>query len=189
MLVDDDPLVRRGLTLLFELGSEFVVTNEADDGSDVLATLAASPVDVLLMDVQMKRTSGLVTASNVRRRYPHMRIVLMSSFADEKFITHALNAGADDFVVKSSPMKVFFTALKPTWREADPAPATGVSGRNLTARELYVATCVAKGMSTENIAVDMNVSPSTVKTYISRVYTKLDLHNRVQLANFINTSS
>jgi DNA-binding NarL/FixJ family response regulator len=181
MIVDDDRLVRAGLRLLFRAMPEITVVTEASDGSDVLRQLSQIPVDVILSDVRMRTMHGTAMIPSVRDRYPDVRIVLMSCTVGVDFAEHARNAGADAFVPKTAPAEQIRDAVV-----GSIVTGLGRPRRLLTVRESAVASFVASGSSNAQISDALNLSPNTVKTYVSRVMAKLEVENRVQLANLLN---
>lgn len=181
MIVDDDPLVRVGLRLLFRSMPEISVEAEASDGAEVLAELARTPVDVVLSDVRMRALNGIAMIASIRDRFPDIRIVLMSSTVGAEFGEHARNAGADAFVPKTAPASVLRDVIV-----GSPRSSGARRMRVLTDRESIVADLVAAGANNADISRELNLSVNTVKTYVSRVMTKLDVDNRVQLANLLN---
>ncbi|MFC7431609.1 MULTISPECIES: response regulator [unclassified Agrococcus] len=181
MIVDDDPLVRVGLRLLFRSMPEISVEAEASDGAEVLPELARTPVDVILSDVRMRTLNGVAMIASIRDRHPDVRIVLMSSTVGAEFGDHARNAGADAFVPKTAPAGHLRDVIV-----GSPPHGGHRTRRVLTDRESVVANLVATGANNADISRELNLSVNTVKTYVSRVMTKLDVDNRVQLANLLN---
>lgn len=182
LIADDDPLVRTGLrSLLRQDGLEIVA--EAPDGAAVLRLLDAIRVDVLLMDVQMPRLNGVAAIAPVRARLPEARIVLMTTFDADRFAVHAKAAGADAFVRKSAPVAELLAAI---YGRAVTETRGRVGAARLSPRERDVGLRIASGSSNEQIASELGVSINTVKTYVSRLFSKFGVGNRVQLANALN---
>lgn len=182
LLVDDDPLARHGLRALLALSGVRVV-GEARDGRTALRALAGQPVDTVLMDVRMPGMSGAAAVRPIREAYPAVRIVLMTSFRPDAFAAHAAMLGADGFVSKSSSLPALLAAIVGETR--DPS-FDAHQQTELSPRESDVAFRIATGETNEQIARALGVSVNTVKTYVSRLFTKLMVSNRVQLANSIN---
>jgi DNA-binding NarL/FixJ family response regulator len=186
LVVDDDALVRAGLRLALRSVSGIRIVAEASSGNGAISALEQTPVDVVLMDVHMKSTNGIAATQVMRVRHPRIRIVLMSAFADEEFVVHARNVGADAFVPKEAALGEFAKAiLGSRQRTLDGARDAGGSV-SLSPQEHAVADRVAQGRSNEQIAAELNLSVNTVKTYASRIFTKVGVKNRVQLANLVN---
>jgi DNA-binding NarL/FixJ family response regulator len=184
LIVDDDALVRTGLRLALRSVPGLRIVTEASSGNMALSAMTHTRIDVVLMDVHMKNTNGIAATQVMRARYPGVRIVLISAFADEEFAVHARNVGADAFVPKEAELGEFVRAiLGATAPTEAPNAASGVS---LSPQEFAVADRMAQGRSNEQIAADLNLSINTVKTYGSRIFSKVGVKNRVQLANRIN---
>ncbi|RKS85702.1 LuxR family two component transcriptional regulator [Microbacterium sp. AG790] len=189
LIVDDDPIVRLGLRLLFRSIPELDIVGEAADGSEVIGLLEAMPVDAVLMDVRMRHVNGIVAARAIRQRFPDLRIVLMSSLLNEDFSEHARNIGSTAFVSKTASAETIRKAIIGSRTERADDPATPPSRLDaLTPRELSVARAVAMGLSNDGVAQELHLSVNSVKTYVSRCLAKLGLENRVQLANEVSAS-
>lgn len=182
VIVDDDSLVRTGLRLLLRAENHIAVTAEAKNGAEALLVLANQPCDVVVMDVRMPGSNGLATARTIRAQHPGVRIVLMTSFADHEFAAHALNSGAHAFVPKTAAAEDFIAAIVGESVEGalDPHSPSPLSGRERT-----VVNHIAAGLNNDEIALRMSLSPNTVKTYVSRIFTKLNVRNRVELVNLM----
>lgn len=182
IVVDDDPLARAGLRALLQR-EELEIVAEAADGAGLLRLLDVVRVDVVLMDVQMPRLSGVAAIAPVRARQPGLRVVLMTSFDSGRFAEHARVAGADAFVRKSASISELLSAIHGQ-TVAPTRPRPGLA--KLSPRERDVGTRIAGGRSNEEIATELGVSVNTVKTYVSRLFGKFGVSNRVQLANELN---
>lgn len=187
LLVDDDPIVRMGLMLMLRSMREIEIIAEARDGAEVLQIIERENIDAILMDVRMPTVHGIAASRAVRARYPHVRIVLMSTMHNDDFAAHATNLGCAGFVAKSDSPAAFRAALVGKSRAHQLAPRPYRPQLNMLSRgEFEVAELVARGYANSQIADELHLSVNTVKTYVSRCLAKLDLTNRVQLANAIN---
>lgn len=186
-IIDDDPLVVIGLRTLLERAHNIEIVGCANDGSGALAVIAQTEADTLLMDIQMPGTSGFSAMVTVRNHYPQLRIVLMTAHAPQRFEPHAIALGADAFVRKTAPIQEFVDAVR-GWSppQRDQNHARNHPLPPLSTRETEVGRKIARGQTNEEIAQDLGVSINTVKTYSSRLFTKLHVSNRVQLANLLN---
>ncbi|GIT80769.1 DNA-binding response regulator [Leifsonia sp. LS1] len=185
LIVDDDPIVRRAFRLALH-GETITVVGEASDGVDALLLLEThrNLIDVVLLDVRMPTMSGIATVNPIRVRFPAVRIVLTTSFLDDSLSAHISNMGAHGFVAKSAPIDDFTRAILGDQRRSEEPP--GVIETTLTTRERSVAALVAEGYSNSGIAAVLGLSVNTVKTYTSRIFAKLGVRNRVQLANRVS---
>ena len=203
LLVDDDPLVRAGLSLMLGGADDIEIVGEAADGADVGPLADRTRPDVVLMDIRMPGVDGLTATERLRARQDPPQVVLLTTFHADEQVLRALRAGAAGFVLKDTPPAEIVDAvrrvaagdpvLSPTVTRQlmDHAAGTAADTRRdharerLTAlndREREVAVAVGRGLSNAEIAGELYMSVATVKTHVSRVLAKLDLNNRVQIA-------
>ncbi|MFC4493490.1 response regulator [Streptomyces ovatisporus] len=208
LLVDDDPLVRSGLRLMFGGAPDVDVVGEAADGSEVQPLVERHSPDVVLMDIRMPVVDGLEATEALRRREQPPEVIALTTFHTDAHVLRALRAGAAGYVLKdTSPEEIVEAVRKVAAGEPVLSPEvtrqliSQVSGgadrdkraiwarRQLDAlgeREREVAVAVAKGRSNAEIAAELYMSVPTVKTHVSRILTKLKLNNRVQIALLAN---
>ncbi|WP_407566393.1 response regulator [Streptomyces sp. 184] len=189
------------------------VVGEAADGSEVQALVAAHAPDVVLMDIRMPRLDGLAATEALRRRAEPPEVLVLTTFHTDEHVLRALRAGAAGFVLKDTPPREIVEAVRKV-AAGEPAlsPAViqqliaQVSGADtagpgqaeerarrargrlaaLGEREREVAVAVGRGRSNAEIAAELYMSLPTVKTHVSRILTKLDLNNRVQIALLVH---
>jgi len=202
-VVDDEALVRRGLTLLLRLEPELEVVGEAADGAAAVALVRRERPDVVLMDIRMPGTDGL-TATRTLMADPgtaSTRVLILTTFDQDEYVFAAIRAGASGFLLKDTPPDQLLAAihvvaggdalLAPAVTRRlieefvrrspkDPRmPATGLD--LLTDRETEVLRAVAHGRSNAEIAAELFISYATAKTHVSRLLTKLQVRDRAQL--------
>lgn len=196
LLVDDQELVRSGLTRILRRRDGFVVVGECEDGDQVAGAVDALRPDVVVMDLRMRRTSGIEATAELRRRAAAPPVLVLTTFDDDELLSGALRAGAAGFLLKDSPAEdvvraVAAVAAGHAWLDpsvtgrvleryrATPAPASppGVV-ESLTAREREVLELIGRGLSNGEIAAALVISEVTVKSHIGRIFTKLDLRDR-----------
>jgi DNA-binding NarL/FixJ family response regulator len=198
LIADDQPLLRGGFALILGSDPDITVVAEASDGVEVLAAAREHHPDVVLMDIRMPRMDGIeatrhLTASPVA---PGVRVLVLTTFDGDEYVYHALRAGASGFLLKDVAPTDLIAAVKIVAAgESLLAPAITrrlienfVAGPGaeitlppLTERERDVLDAVARGLSNMEIAAEMFVSYSTVKTHVSHLLTKLDARDRAQL--------
>lgn len=204
VIVDDDPFVRSGLRLI--LDSDLIeVIAEAADGDEALALIARERPDLVLLDIRMPRVDGITVTRALRERGDTVRILVLTTFDTDELVLDALRAGANGFLLKDTPPSDIVAAIHKTIGgepvlspaatarlienvAARPDPAvTRARGRiaSLTDRERDVALAVASGRSNPQIAAELFVSVTTVKTHISALLTKLGARNRVDIARTV----
>ena len=204
LLVDDQPLLRTGFRLILDAESHLSVVGEAGDGKTAVQTTKRLLPDVVLMDIRMPGMDGIdatrdiVTwAAGVGRS---VRVLVLTTFDLDEYVVEALRAGASGFMLKDAPPEELVGAIDvvadgaaivaPTVtrrlldRFAARLPATHDSGtqllEQLTEREREVLRLLARGLSNAEIAADLVVSETTIKTHVGNVLTKLRLRDRVQ---------
>jgi len=198
LVADDESLIRAGVVaILASAGDVSVVAEAADGRAAVDAALARRP-DVALVDIRMPGLDGLAAVDEMRRHLPDLRAVMLTSFGDPPNVAHALRSGAAGFVLKNCAPDELLRAVRAAHAgdaylspavtrlvlgmvtPADPGRAALLA--RLTDRETDVLRRVAEGLSNAEIARALRMSETTIKTYVSRVLTKLDCANRVQAA-------
>jgi DNA-binding NarL/FixJ family response regulator len=201
LLVDDDPLVRSGLRLMLAAAPDIEVVGEASDGTEVLALVERLAPRVVLMDIRMPGMDGLAATERLRDLSAPPEVVVLTTFNADDHVLRALRAGAAGFLLKDTPPGEIVASvrrvaagdpvLSPAVTQRLIAHVTGSSRdtrqarRRLAAlgdREREVALAIGQGKSNAEIAADLYMSLPTVKTHVSRILTKLDLNNRVQIA-------
>ncbi|WP_430787467.1 response regulator transcription factor [Actinoplanes sp. G11-F43] len=206
LIVDDDPLVRAGLSMILSGDDEVSVVGQAADGAEVPDAVARCEPDVVLMDIRMPGVDGLAATETLRRRPGAPEVLVLTTFDADEFVLRALRAGASGFLLKDTPPgQIRAAVLKVAKGEAMLSPsvtrqliahvAGGMPperGRSsellglLSTREREVALAVARGRSNAEISTELHMSVATVKAHVSRVLTKLDLNNRVQVALLVH---
>jgi DNA-binding NarL/FixJ family response regulator len=205
LIVDDDGLVRSGLRLMLSGSERVEVVAEAEDGSAVLGAVDAHRPDVVLMDLRMPKVDGLAATELLRRQPRPPRVLVLTTFDADELVLRALRAGADGFLLKDTPPGEIVKAielvaagdgiLSPAVArqliehiagEGAGADARRAAARQrldaLTDREREVARAIGQGKSNADIAAELYMSVATVKAHVTRVLSKLDAENRVQIA-------
>jgi DNA-binding NarL/FixJ family response regulator len=205
LIVDDDALVRTGLSMMLAGAEDLQIVAEADDGDKVAALVAEHTPDVVLMDIRMPRVDGLAATEALRKHPDAPEVIVLTTFDADEFVLRALRAGASGFLLKDTPPTEILAAvrrvalgeatLSPTVTRqliahvAGPQPARSESVRllnRLSDRERDVALALGRGKSNAEISAELFMSVATVKAHVSRVLTKLDLNNRVQVALLVH---
>ncbi len=203
LVTDDDPLLRAGLSLMLGGVSALEVVAEAADGHQAVAAVEEHGVDVVLMDLRMPGMDGIEATRRISSGQDAPKVLVLTTFDADDYVVRALSAGAAGFLLKDTPPPQIVAAiekvaagepmLSPTVTEHLIRRVTADSddGRRagairlvdtLTDRELEVARAIGQGRSNAEIATDLFMSVATVKAHISRIFTKLDAGNRVQVA-------
>src|SRR4051795_2356555 len=195
LLVDDQELVRSGLTRILRRRDGFLVVGECEDGDQVEAAVEELRPDVVVMDLRMRRTSGIDATAELRRHDDAPPVLVLTTFDDDELLSGALRAGAAGFLLKDSPAEDVVrgvAAVAAGQALLDPAVTGRVLERfraasegvrpqpveQLTAREREVLELMGRGLSNGEIASTLVISEVTVKSHIGRIFMKLDLRDR-----------
>jgi DNA-binding NarL/FixJ family response regulator len=203
LIADDDALVRSALTMMLSGTDDIRVVAEVADGAEVEAAVGAYRPDLVLMDIRMPRMDGLAATELVRARADAPSVIVLTTFDADDQVLRALRAGASGFLLKDTPPPEILRAVRlvaageamlsptVTRRLLDHFAGGGTDDRRSTAagllerltdREREVAVAIAEGKSNAEIAATLYMSVATVKAHVSRLLTKLELNNRVQIA-------
>ncbi|MGI5169311.1 response regulator transcription factor [Spirillospora sp. CA-253888] len=207
LIVDDDALVRAGLTMILAGAEDLEVVADVADGAEVVAAVNEHRPDVVLMDIRMPRVDGLAATERLRARREPPEIIILTTFDSDEHILRAMRAGAGGFLLKHTPPPEIIRAIRQV-AAGEPmiSPAvlrkmmgyvavTGVDPRRDRARALLerlsegeraVAALVGQGRTNSEIGRELSLSVATVKAYVSRLLTKLELNNRVQIALLVH---
>lgn len=195
MLVDDHPIVRSGVRAVLEAHLDLQVTAEAADGAGALAALAAEsagqePVDVVLMDLQLgEGMDGIAATAEIRRRWPQVAVLVLTTFDTESDILAAVGAGAAGYLLKDAPSEQIADAVRQAaagQKTLAPQVAATLMGRAaggaevLSAREIELLELIACGATNRGAARELFISEATVKTHLVHVYAKLGVDNRTE---------
>lgn len=200
LLVDDQQLIRDGFRLMLDLEPDMEVVGEAADGKAALEATARLHPDVVLLDIRMPVMDGLETTRRLTAAHTAAAILVLTTFDLDEYVYQALRDGARGFLLKDAPREQLVHAVRVVaGGEALLAPAitrrlierfvhqsrTRAAGvppelAGLTERERTVLTLLARGLSNAEIAVELVVGESTVKTHVARVLAKLRVRDRVQ---------
>jgi DNA-binding NarL/FixJ family response regulator len=204
VLVDDDALVRSGLRMMLAGAEGIEVVGEADDGRGALGTVDRHRPDVVLMDIRMPQVDGIAATRLLRSQPDPPAVLVLTTFDADELVLRALRAGAAGFLLKDTPPAEIVRAielvdagdsmLSPAVTRQLIALVAGDSDAGarrdgarellatLSAREHEVALAVGQGRSNAEIAAELHMSVATVKAHVSRLLSKLDVDNRVQIA-------
>jgi DNA-binding NarL/FixJ family response regulator len=197
LIADDQSMVRAGFRMLLDGEEGLEVVAEASNGLEAVDKAARYDPDVVLMDIRMPDLDGLEATRRILASDPHARVLILTTFGLDEYVYEALRIGASGFVLKDDPPEQLIAAvrtiatgeglLSPSVttrvirefaRRPRPKPADGFD--QLTGRELDVFRLIARGLSNAEIAGELFLSDTTVKTHVTHVLQKLNLRDRVQ---------
>ncbi|MFE4540131.1 response regulator [Streptomyces scopuliridis] len=196
LLVDDHQVVRRGLRTFLEIQDDIEVVGEASDGAEGIARAEELRPDVVLMDIKMPGTDGIEALRKLRELGNPARVLIVTSFTEQRTVVPALRAGASGYVYKDVDPEALAGAIRSVHAGhvllqpevagallAQDEPGAGQGrGTSLTDREREVLSLIADGRSNREIARALVLSEKTVKTHVSNILMKLDLSDRTQAA-------
>jgi two-component system, NarL family, response regulator LiaR len=189
MIVDDHGMVRRGLMTYLKNEADIQMVGEARDGQEAVQLCAQLQPDVILMDLMMPKLDGVAATHLIRKQWPQVRIIALTSFGEKELVQNALQAGAISYLLKNVSGTDLAEAIRAAGAgrsilaaeaiealiqpSVEPAP-----GVDLTSRERDVLALLVKGLSNPEIADRLSISRATVKVHISNILAKLEVSNR-----------
>ena len=196
-IVDDHPIVRRGIKDLLETEPGIEVLGEATNGQEAISGIATAQPDLILMDLVMPEMDGIEATRQIKARWPEVRVLVLTSFASDEKVFPAIKAGALGYLIKDTGPNELVRAIRQvhagqvilhpliaqklltevsTPSEAPPTPEP------ITEREMDVLKLIARGLSNQEIAETLVISVATVYTHVSNILGKLHLASRTQAA-------
>ncbi|GAA3974269.1 response regulator transcription factor [Thermobifida alba] len=205
VVAEDDDLSRAALAELVDSAPGMAVRARARNGREAVAAVREHRPDVVLMDIRMPVLDGLAATRLVCDHHPGTRVVVLTTFDLDEYVYEALRAGASGFLLKNAPPEEILRAVR-TARDGNAMLAPEVTRRmiahvaprhrtadrsrfrGLTERERDVVAAITRGLSNEEIAAELFLSKATVKTYLSRLFTRLGVRDRTQLVILVYES-
>ncbi|WP_102347585.1 response regulator transcription factor [Bacillus sp. Marseille-P3661] len=209
-IADDQTLMREGLQIIINLEEDMEVIGTASNGQETLEQVRKLPPDIVLMDVKMPIMDGIECTKRLKKEFPHMIILILTTFPDEKFIIEGLGSGANGFFIKGINYENLITSIRKAAQGQLMIPAEVASklaaklheyyninsfetklqqlkdmNIHLTDREYDIIKLLSEGLSNRLIANRLYLSEGTVKNYISEIYQKLNVKNRQEALQYI----
>jgi DNA-binding NarL/FixJ family response regulator len=208
IIVDDQEIVREGLKMILSLNEEINCIGEASNGKELIELLKKLSPDVILTDVRMPVMDGIATTKFVKENYPHIKIIILTTFNEDEYIFEGLKQGADGYILKDSGSKEIINSIKtalggsillnPKVTEKVVKALNGINSqktnhneekdrllKTLTPRELEVAKHLMSGKSNKAISEALFVTEGTIKNYVSKILEKLQVNSRTELVVFL----
>lgn len=194
LLVDDENMLLDSLEIILSL-NDMEIVGKAHDGNEALDILKKTMCDIALVDLNMKGMGGIELIGHMKKIYPEIKILVLTTFYDDKNITDAISKGADGYLLKDSGKDAILGAVGQLMSGVsvlDPKVMqrlTSLMNKNentklfdeMTGREREIAVLLAEGLTNRQIADKLYISEGTVKNYISSIYDKTGIHDRVKL--------
>ena len=199
LLADDQALVRAGFALILNAEPDLEVVGEAADGGAAVSLAGELRPDVVLMDVRMPGVDGIEATRRITSVLPATRVLMLTTFDLDEYVVSAFRAGASGFLLKTAPRDQLVAAVRTVnageallaplstrklLERFTQAPEHAPALAELTARERDVLVLLARGLSNAEIAAELVVEPSTVKSHVASLLSKLDCRDRVQAVVF-----
>ena len=199
VICDDQAIIRDGLEMLLKLEKDIEVSGQAQDGTEAVELVEKTQPDLVLMDLKMPGLNGIEATRHIRTHYPHVKVLVLTTYDDDEWVFDAIRAGASGYLLKDTPREEVIKAVRGTVTGKtflDPAVAgkvlTQVAGSHasastlltdkLTEREADVLRLVARGFTNADIAERLHLSEGTVRNHVSAIFAKLDVSDRTQAA-------
>ncbi|MBI3585634.1 MAG: response regulator transcription factor [Ignavibacteriales bacterium] len=204
LLADDHALIRSGITTLLQGSADFFVIGEAKDGVEAIQKAKELNPDVIVIDLSMPKLSGIEATKIIKKKHPHIRVLVLTMHENEEYVYQILKSGASGYVLKSAGKEELSSAIRSVARgEKFFSPRVSqimtegylrraeedeVKGRQddvpLTRREKEILALVANGLTNQQIADQLYISPRTVDTHRTNIMQKLDIHDVVNLVRY-----
>lgn len=190
VLVDDHNLVRRGLASLLQTEGKYEVVAEASDGEEALRILEETSADLVILDLSMPRMNGLETVRRLSKRFPRIKVLVLSMYSDEQFVNQSLRDGAKGYILKHAMDEELFQALDAIHGGGQFVSQSIDLGKveehaqdhlDLTVREREVLQLIVDGHTTTEVAEILAISPHTATRHRANLMQKLNAHSQVEL--------
>lgn len=193
MIVEDQEIIRKSLGIVLNLNADINVVGTAENGAVAVEMVPQLLPDVILMDVQMPVMDGVEATERIKKCYPDVKVIMLTTFQDADVVSGALHAGAEGYILKAIDPTDLAAALrlvhrgetmisqevaKALFARSSTGAAVKESDYGLTDRETQVLKCISDGLANRDIAEKLFLSEGTVKNYISNIYSKLNVQNR-----------
>ncbi|HEY8361749.1 MAG TPA: response regulator transcription factor [Tissierellaceae bacterium] len=205
LIVDDQSLIREGLSMMLSLYDEIFLVGEASNGKEALDILGKSEVDLVLMDIRMPVIDGVEATKIIKEKYPHVKVLILTTFKEDEYIFEGLINGADGYLLKDISSEELVRAIETVYKGnvlLQPEVAKKIMGalndkkaqkdnkkdllKELTKREYEIAILIGEGKSNKEISEILCITEGTVKNHITNILDKLNLKDRTQLALYIS---
>ncbi|TCZ73800.1 response regulator transcription factor [Paenibacillus albiflavus] len=200
-IVEDQEILRKSLKIVIENISDIEIVGTAENGEAAIALCERENLDILLMDIQMPVMDGVKATEEIKKRWPHIKVIILTTFQDVTHVLNALNAGAEGYILKAVDPEYLVQGIKMVYHGGSLIPqqlAKEVFGQiqlnhnshsdqdhnamnhpyDLNNQEIKVLKCLTQGLSNKDITEKMFLSMGTVKNYVSSIYSKLNVKNR-----------
>ncbi|UOE95592.1 response regulator transcription factor [Alkalihalobacillus sp. LMS39] len=211
LIADDQTLMREGLRTIIDLEDDMEVVATAQDGLDAIEKVEQFEPTLVLMDIQMPKMNGIESLIEIKKRYSHICVLILTTFAEDDYIVEGLANGVDGFLLKDMNYDQLIASIRDAangqlmipnivarklaerlsnfnsmWEQEISVVKLQKHGVHFSEREREVASLIAKGLSNKKIAEELFISEGTVKNYISEIYSKLGVKDRAKAIIYLN---
>lgn len=197
LICDDQAIARHGLQMILRSAPDLEIVGEAQDGEAALALIAQTTPDVVLMDLKMPKLNGVQATKLIRKRFPTVQILVLTTYDADEWVFDAVRAGAHGYLLKDTPPQQLLTAIRHTLEgkatidpgvagkilsgfAQQPAPPATKLIEQLSDREIEVLQLMAEGLTNAEIGAHVHLSEGTIRNYISTILGKLEARDRTQ---------
>ena len=202
LLADDQSIVREGLASLLETQADLEIVGEAENGKIAVERSLILKPDIILMDIRMPVMDGVAAIRILNQKAPEIKILVLTTFDDDEYVTQAMTYGAKGYLLKDTPSQELAQAIRSVYRgytqlgpglfekaiasHSSTTPTTPPELAGLTSREREVLKLIARGYNNQEIATELYITERTVKNHVNSILRRLQLRDRTQAAIFAN---
>jgi DNA-binding NarL/FixJ family response regulator len=195
VIADDHPVVREGLISMIDREPDFKVIGEAKDGVEAVKLALQLKPDIVLIDLRMPELDGVEAIREISQTEPDIKFIILTTYSDDEYIFRGIEVGARAYLLKDAPREDLFKAIRAVYQGESliqPVVASKILDRfaelsrqaqapeTLSEREIEVLALIAKGAANKEIAAELNITNSTVKTHITSIFQKLNASDRTE---------
>lgn len=197
LLVDDEMLIREGLAYLLSTFNGIKIVGQASNGEEAISICAAYPVDLVLMDIRMPVMDGCQATGEIKKKWPHIKVLILTTFKDDDYISKAMTFGASGYLLKTSSPDLIYSSLltaqsggividsnMPLEALKSKVISSKPTDYDLTERECVIMKLMADGYSNKEIGDIIFLTEGSVKNCITQLLAKLELKDRTQIVSF-----
>ncbi|PRR81840.1 response regulator transcription factor [Clostridium vincentii] len=200
LIVDDEKLIREGIKIMMSTFLDIEVVALAEDGYEALEICKRTPVDIVLMDIRMKKCDGVMGTRLIKEQFSKIKVLILTTFKDKEYIQDALKYGAFGYLLKDSSYEVIYEGVKSAYmgnmvihpevakefivENGSNFKKKNIEKFNLSEKEVNIIEAIAKGFTNKEIAEELFLSEGTIKNNITSIFAKLALRDRTQVAIF-----
>jgi DNA-binding NarL/FixJ family response regulator len=205
LIVDDQRLFADGLRVVIESRApQFRVIGIAGNGKEAIAAIRGNQPDIVLMDVRMPEMDGVEATKIIHDRYPQIKILILTTFSDDEYVTHSLRNGAIGYLLKNRPAEELIDSIRALAKgilQIDPAVSAKLLNtthsdrqrdeeflerlRTISSRERQILELMVQAKRIAAIAEELGIAAQTVRNHIANIYMKLGIHDRLEIVNYI----